>query len=156
MCNCGVRQLTPLVFVAITGPIALYNNLPIQPQYFQPWRFVISAITLGNPTVFTLTIPSITDLNYVIGQQVRVIIPETFGCRQLNGQTGYVLVVTNPDQVSVSIDSSLGVDPYVASSATTPAQLLAIGDINSGQISSTGLNIPLVSVPGAFINISPN
>ena len=134
--------------MAITGPIALYNNPPIEPQYFQPWRFVISGVTLGNPTIFTLTIPAITDLSYVVGQLVRIIIPETFGCRQLNGQTGYVLTVTQPNQISVGINSSLGVDPYVASSATTPAQVLAIGDINSGQINYNGVNTPLVTIPG--------
>jgi hypothetical protein len=110
---------------------------------------------LGNPTIFTLTIPSITNLSYVIGQQVRIIIPETFGCRQLNGQTGYVLTVSS-NQISVSINSSVGVDPYIASPATTPAQVLAIGDVNSGQINSNGVNSPLVTVPGAFINVSPN
>jgi len=30
-----------------TGPIALYNNLPIEPQYYQPSQFFISDITLG-------------------------------------------------------------------------------------------------------------
>lgn len=142
--------------MAIIGPIALYSNPPIEPQYFQPWRFVISGVTLGNPTIFTLTIPAITDLSYVVGQLVRIIIPETFGCRQLNGQTGYVLTVTQPNQISVGINSSLGVDPYVASSATTPAQVLAIGDINSGAINASGPFATGTYIPGSFIDVSPN
>lgn len=142
--------------MAITGPIALFSNPPIEPQYFQPWSFAILAITLGNPTVITLVIPSITYLGYVVGQQIRLVIPPTFGCRQLNGQTGYVLSVSLPNQISVAINSSVNVDPYIASSATTRAQCLVIGDVNSGQINSNGINTPLVAVPGAFINVSPN
>lgn len=142
--------------MAISGPIALFNNPPIEPQFFQPWRFVISAITLGVTTTITMTIPSTTSLTYVAGQLVRLIVPETFGSRQLNGQTGYVLSVIQPNQIVVGIDSSKNVDPYIASSATTPAQVLAIGDINSGQLNSNGVNTPLVTVPGAFINVSPN
>ena len=41
--------------MAITGPIALYANLPIEPQFYQPWRFVITAITLGQTTETPVT-----------------------------------------------------------------------------------------------------
>jgi len=142
--------------MAISGPIALYANLPIEPQYYKPWRFVITAIALGVTTTITATIPSITNLNYVLGQQIRLVIPPQFGCRQLNGHTAYVLSVTLPNQVTVSIDSSHGVDPYIASSATTPAQILAIGDLNFGYISNSGRVIFNPGIPGSFQNISPN
>lgn len=141
--------------MAIKGPIALYSNPPIQPQYFQPWRFNISAITLGATTTVTMVIPTITNLNYVIGQQVRLIIPPQFGCRQLNGQTGFVLSVTPPNQVTLDINSLHGVDPYIASTAPTQAQILAIGDLNTGIISSTGRINLKTDIPGSFENISP-
>jgi hypothetical protein len=140
--------------LAITGPIAPYSNVPIEPQYYSPWRFVISAISLGVTTTVTLVIPAITDLNYVIGQLVRLIIPPTFGCRQLNGKVGYVTAVTLPNQVTLALNS-IGADPYIASSATTPAQILAIGDINSGA-TNLGRQNNFTYVPGSFINISPN
>lgn len=143
--------------MAITGPVALFNNLPIEPQFFQPWRFVISNITLGVTTTVTMIIPSITTLNYVIGQQIRLIIPPTFGCRTLNQQTGYVLSVINPNQVVVDINS-VGANPFIPSvgppSATLP-QILAIGDISSGP-TNTGRSNQATYIPGAFINISPN
>jgi len=103
-----------------------------------------------------VTVPSITMLNYVNGQQVRLVIPPQFGCRQLNGQTGFIIGITPPNQVLVNINSLVGVDPFQTSTATTQPQIVAIGDNNTGQISSTGLNIPLVTIPGSFINISPN
>lgn len=138
----------------ISGPVPPFSNVPIEPQYFSPWRFVISSISLGVNTTVTLVIPAITTLNYVVGQQVRFIIPPTFGCRQLNEQQGYVISVLPPSQVVVSINS-IGFDAYIASSATTPAQMIAIGDLAMGAI-----NIATQSqgtyVPGSFINISPN
>lgn len=134
----------------ISSPFPAYQNLPIEPQFYQPSRFVISAITLGMTTTVTTTVNN----NYTIGQQVRLIIPPSFGCRQLNEQSGYVLSIPNPNQVVISINS-VGYDPYIASSAHTQAQILAIGDVNSGQTNSNGRNSNLTYIPGSFINISP-
>ncbi len=147
----------------VSYPISAYQNVPIEPQFFQPSQFVISAVTLGIQTIVTTT----TNMNYVIGQLVRLLIPSPYGCYQLNQQTGYVLAIPAANQVTLSIDSSQNVDPYIAaapvtpspyvpSTANTPAQIVAVGDVNTGYSSSTGVNIPLVTVPGAFINISPN
>lgn len=38
---------------------------------------------------------------------------------------------------------------------STPAQVLAIGDILNGYTSTTGANVASVAIPGSFINISP-
>jgi len=133
----------------ISYPIPPYQNLPIEPQNYQPSRFVISDITLGQTTIVTTT----EDNNYVIGQLVRLIIPETYGCRQLNESQGYVLSIPADDEVELSI-YSVGIDPFINSTQTTKAQILAIGDVNTGNISANGPNVPLVAVPGSFINIS--
>jgi len=90
----------------------------------------------------------------MIGQQIRLIIPPQFGCRQLNNLTGYVKNIPNPNQVVVSIDSSKNVDAFTNSSATTQPQILAIGDINYGQTSTNGPQL-LTYIPGSFINVSP-
>lgn len=136
---------------AISGPIALYNNVPIREDYYQPSRFVISEIELGPTTLVTTT----EDMNYVIGQLVRLLIPRFNGSRQLNQQTGYVVSIPAPDQVEIAIDSSQNVDPFMTSSARTLPQIVPVGDVNTGIISSTGRNIPTTNIPGAFINISP-
>lgn len=139
----------------ISFPVPLYANVAIEAQYYTPWRFVISGITLGSTTTVTMVVPAITDLTYIVGQLVRLIIPPTFGCRQLNGQTAYVISVSPPNQVVLNLNS-IGVHPYIASSATTPAQILAIGDVSSGPINNNGLQIMSTIVPGSFINVSPN
>ena len=135
----------------ISYPISIYQNVPIEAGFYQPSRFVISDVDLGQTTIVTTT----EDVNYVVGQLVRLIIPPSFGCRQLNEKQGYVLALPSSDEVEISIDSSLNVDPYIASSATTKAQILAVGNINSGIISSTGTVMSSTNIPGSFINISP-
>lgn len=144
------------IMTVISYPVPLYANVPIEPQFYTPWRFQISGITLGATTIVTMVIPAITELTYVVGQLVRLIIPPTFGCRQLNGQEAYVIAVTQPNQVTLQLNSSQNVDPYIASTQPTKAQILAIGDIRSGAINNNGTQNQTTYVIGSFINISPN
>lgn len=141
--------------MAITGPIPLYNNPTPNPQYYKPWKFNISAITQGKTTLVTLVIPSVTVLNLVIGQLVRFIIPPTYGIRQLNEVPGYIIDITLPDQVTIDIDSRF-FDPFIASSQPTPAQLIPVGDVNTGAINVTGAQSTKTFIDGSFRDISPN
>jgi len=124
--------------------------LPIEAQYYKPSRFVISAITLGVNTLITTTV----DTNYLVGQVVRLVIPPSFGTRQLNEQQALVIGIPMPNQVIINIDSTL-YDAFIASSATTQAQIMAIGDINTGHINPFGPYHTFTDIPGSFINISP-
>jgi hypothetical protein len=141
----------------VTYPTPLYRNVHINAEYFQPRRFVISGVALGTTTIITTT----CDMNYVIGQEIRLIIPASFGCFQLNTRTGFVISLPAKNQVEVNINSNVNVDPYQSSTATTIAQILAIGDVNTGYQSCTGEVIPTIcgnthiEIPGSFINISP-
>ena len=134
----------------ISYPISAYQNVPIEPQFYQPSRFVISDIALGQTTIVTTT----EDVNYVVGQLVRLIIPPSYGCRQLNEQVGYVLSLPTTTQIELSIYSSGG-DAYINSSATTKAQTLAVGNINLGATNSNGPLSTSTYIPASFINISP-
>lgn len=136
---------------AIIGPIPPYSNVPIEPNFYQPSRFVIEDVQLGQTTLVTTTV----DHNYVIGQQVRLIIPPTFGCRQLNEQQGLVIDVPAADQVTLNIYSAGG-DAFTSSSATTQAQILAIGTNNTGANNANGRSPTYTYIPASFINISPN
>lgn len=137
----------------ISYPIPLYQNLPIEPQFYQPRQFVISNLTLGLTTIITTTI----DHDYVIGQEIRLLIPPSYGSYQLNEALGYVLSIPTSNQVQTSINSLRNVDAFIASSSIIQqAQIVAIGDINSGQTNSSGRINNLTYIPGSFINISPN
>jgi len=138
------------------GPRPPFSNPPIEPQNFQPSVFVISAISLGVNTTVTTSVNN----NYVVGQQVRLLIPDKYGSRELNEQTGIVLSIPAPNQVILDINSN-GASSFIASPTFLPfqtktlPQIAAIGDVNSGIISSTGRSIPTTNIPGSFINISP-
>ena len=71
------------------GPRAPERNPPIMPDFYLPRVFYIEAIAEGITTLITTTKPH----NYVIGQTIRLIIPPTFGCRQLNEQQGTVISI---------------------------------------------------------------
>lgn len=135
----------------LSYPIPAYSNVPIEPQNFQPHQFFINLIVLG----FLTLIQTTADMDFVVGQEIRLIIPPSFGCRQLNGISGFVLSIPLSNQIITDINSSQNVDNFILSSATTRAQVLPIGDVNNGIISNTGRNIPTTDVPGSFINISP-
>jgi len=137
----------PLIF----GPIAPENNPPINPQFYQPSVFNIASITNGQTTLVQTTV----NHNYVIGQEVRLLVSQLYGERQLNSQTGIVISIPAANQVVVNIDSSF-YDAFVPnlSSGTTQPQIIAIGDANSGQV-NTGRSGNATFIPGSFINISP-
>lgn len=136
----------------VSFPTPLYQNVQIEAQFYQPSRFVISAVTLGPTTLVQTT----ENHNYVIGQEIRLIIPSNFGCFQLNEVKGFVLSIPNPNQVVVSIDSSVNVDQFISGTATTASpQILAIGDVNTGTTNTQGRINNITFVPGSFINISP-
>lgn len=137
----------------ISGPVAPENNPPINPQYYQPSKFVISAITEGPTTTITTSV----DHNYVIGQIVRILIPSTYGAQTLNEQEGYVVSIPEADQVVTTI-YSVGASPFIPSPAygRTPPQIVAVGDYNTGPINASGRSNTGTYIQGSFINISPN
>jgi len=137
-------------YSVITGHVAPYSNVAINPEYYQPSQFFILNIALGQSTTITTTV----NHNYVIGQLCRLLIPRVNGTRQLNEQTGYVISIPNPNQVILEIDSSF-YDVFVTSTQPTQPQILAIGDINLGNINASGNLNTSTTIPGSYQNISP-
>ncbi len=212
------------------GPVPLYNNPPIHPDWYQPRKFFIADITFGTTTLVTTS----EDHDYVIGQAVRLLIPKAYGASQLNYVQGFVLSIPDTDQVEIDIVSTgfneFLTDPFLVSitgatqanpcvltasnnfnfifnqyigiqdvsgmlelnnrifrilasdattitidvdasgyaayisggealllnQITTRPQILAIGDINSGVVNTSGRTNNITYIPGSFINISPN
>jgi hypothetical protein len=145
-----------VINTVITFPTPPYSNPPIEPQFFQPKQFIVSAITLGPTTIIT----TILDMDYVIGQQIRLTIPSKYGAQLLNEQIGFVLSIPTSNSVEVDINSN-GSDPFIPSpifigfESKTPPQIMAIGDVNSGQINTSGRTSNKTFIPGSFVNISP-
>jgi hypothetical protein len=135
----------------LNGPIPPYTNPPINPQYYLPSRFVISAISLGTTTTVTTTV----NHNYVIGQQCRLIIPPGYGCTALSEQSGFVITIPAANQVVLTTNSE-GITPFINISSNQQPQILAIGDINTGAVNALGNNLTSTFIPGSFIDVSPN
>lgn len=133
------------------GPQSLYQNPPIEPQFYAPSQFIISAIALGTTTLVTTTI----DHNYVVTQQCRLVIPNGYGCTQLNELSGYVIAVPALNQVLLDINSQHA-NSFIAASLRQQPQIMAIGDVNTGPINANGPQNVQTFISGSFINISPN
>jgi len=133
-----------------SGPIPPYSNVPIEPQNYNPSQFFISDITLGQTTLIT----TIVDMNFVIGQLIRIIIPLGYGCIQLNEQIGYVIALPKTNQIEVNIDSSMNIDSFISASLSQQPQIIPVGNVNSGVINQNGPNYSGIFIPGSFINIS--
>jgi len=135
----------------ITYPVPYFNNnIPIVSENYKPSRFVISNVTLGQTTIVETT----EDNNYVIGQLVRLFIPDGYGCVQLSGKTGYIISFPASNQAEITIDSSQNVNQFIAASEDNSPAITAVGDGNSGAINSSGRINLGTTIPGAFINIS--
>lgn len=135
--------------MVISFPRPPFSNPNIEPEDYDPSVFDISSITKGEVTLVQTSI----DHNYVIGQIVRFIIPKNFGIRQLNGKAGIVIAIPADDQVEVEINS-LKFDDFVSGTGT-PAQIKAIGDVNSGISTVSNAKDIQTFIPGSFINVSP-
>lgn len=125
-----------------TGNIGSYKQVLYPFLYFPGWN-VITAITTGTTT----TISTAWQHQYKVGQTVGFRIPNVWGTTQLNelpnvlipGQPiyGYVVSVTDTQNFVVSLNS-VGYTAFVPNQpfAGTPgrsfAQVLAIGDVNTG------------------------
>lgn len=134
----------------ISGPVPPYSNPPINPQYYKPSQYFIGTLTLGRTTTITTTVSH----NYVIGQLCRLLIPSINGTYQLNEKTGYVIDIPASNQIILDIDS-LRLDPFVTTTQPTQPQILAIGDINLGNINASGNLNASTLIPGSYQNISP-
>lgn len=140
------------------GPIAPESNPRIEPLWFLPSNFTITSISNGITTTVTTTAstsaPSMN--NFVVGQQVRFTIPKTFGIQELNGMTGFVIAINPPNQFTVDINS-VGFSLFNPSPSygPTPAQVAAIGDVQSGPVNASGRTNQQTFISGSFINVSP-
>jgi len=127
----------------------------LYPNLYFPGQTVISAVTTGTTT----TIDTASAHNLVVGNQVAFRVPSIWGTTQLNSLPnstipgspiyGNVISVTDYNTFVVDIDSTA----YTAfasnmtpaqSIGLTPAQVVAVGDVNTGgvQISSGSVLYP--------------
>jgi len=149
--NTNQSNYTAFNTATSTNNVGSYKQV-LYPALYAPAVSIISALTLANPMVVSLTMPG----NYVVGQEVAFRLPSSWGTTQLNSLPntlipgspiyGYVTAVsaslTTPT-ITVNINSSA----YTAFNsnqvfASYPGekfpQVVPVGDINSGGWPYTG------------------
>jgi hypothetical protein len=128
-----------------TGNVGSWKQV-LYPALYAPAVSFVSAVTLANPCVVSLTMPG----NYVVGQEVAFRIPLPWGPFQLNSLPdliipgspiyGYVTAVsaslTTPT-ITVNIDATAFTafnanQPFANFRGLTFPQVVPVGDINSG------------------------
>ena len=145
-----VRQKRGIMFPPlIFGPTPPYANVPIAPQNYNPSQFFISNVTLGQSTTVTTTV----NHNYVIAQLIRLIIPNGYGCTDLNERTGYVISIPAANQFVLNINSQ-GINPFLNLGLTQKPQCVPVGDVNQGVTNANGRTNAGTSIPGSFVNVS--
>lgn len=138
-------------------PTPAWNNPTIQPQFFAPSYFPITAIQFGSQTQITVSAVFGHDCNFVVGQQVLFEIPEAYGTFQLDGMTGIVTEIVDSLNFKVNIPTNSQLfSAFIPSPLNVRqiAQVLPAGTFRTGNINSNPQNVGL-TIPGSFINTQP-
>ncbi len=96
-----------------------------------PSSLLITAATRAFPMVITVAIGNTsTEANtYIVGQNVRMTVPTTYGMFQANGLVGTITAV-NGSNLTLNLDSS-GFDAFVVPSGVTVQQPASIAPFGS-------------------------
>lgn len=137
-------------YTALSGsPAGAFVRQVLFPANYLPSQLVVSALSLGALTTVTTT----TNHNLVVGQEIAFRVPFQWGTTQLNSLPnnlvpgspvyGYVTSVTSNTVFVCSFNSSgyttFNSNPTVAQTiGLTPAQVVPVGDVNSGGWPYTG------------------
>lgn len=152
--NTNQSNYTAFNTATSTGNVGSYKQL-LYPALYAPSVSFISAITLANPAMISLTTPG----NFVVGQEVAFRIPNIWGTTQLNslpnntipGQPIYGVVqsvsasLTTPT-ITVNINSS-GYTAFNSNQTFASyigekfPQVIPVGDFNSGGAAYSGGNL---------------
>lgn len=151
-------------FTALSGsPSGAYVRQVLYPYLYFPGVNAITALTRGTTT----TISTAANHNLVTGQTVGFFIPSQWGTVELNSPSstgqpvyGQVTTVSSATQVVVNINSNsmsaFNSNPTVAQALAgmTPAQMITIGDQNTGVVTNSYLPTTINSstIGGAFQN----
>ena|SRR5271157_2638923 len=127
----------------------LYNS-----GTYLPFVCNITAVTQAQQAVVTTAV----NHSFLVGNEVTFQIPKQYGMRQLNGLNGSILSTTT-NTITVNIDTTqfdaFSVPSVPATVVLDPAQVLAIGDTNSGY-QEIGNVVPIPqTIPGSFYNTYP-
>lgn len=141
----NTNQANYTAYDTSTSTVDGYFVKVLNPYLYAPGANIVSAITLGSTT----TIDTTSAHNFVVGQEVAFRVPSVWGTTQLNSLPnvqipgspiyGYVVAVTDYNTFVVNINSSSYTafnsnQPYSSYPGQTFAQVVAVGDVNTGGV----------------------
>jgi len=97
----------------VTSPTPLFQNFPVDSDFYSPSFFNIASLTLGKTTTIETAAPN----PYVLGQIVRVQIPSRFGTIEINLKEGVIIQINSNTEFIINLDSSQ-FTPFIASPYT--------------------------------------
>jgi hypothetical protein len=117
-----------------------------------PFVCVITGITKEDNCIVTTAV----EHRFVIGNQVRFLIPQIWGMIQLNPLVG---IVQSHTDTTITLDiNTTNFDTFITPTITPPqvidfAQVIPIGDQNTGYQKERFF--PYLKIPGTFKNVYP-
>lgn len=141
----NTNQSNYTAYDTATATVDGYFVKVLNPYLYAPGVNIVSAITVGSTT----TVDTTSAHNFVVGQEVAFRVPTVWGTTQLNSLPnvqipgspiyGYVVAVTDYNTFVVSINSSSYTafnsnQPYSGYPGQTFAQVVAVGDVNTGGV----------------------
>lgn len=124
--------------LSAAGTTGSYRVIPYDPLFYPSHRY-ITAITAANPAVITLSVKH----NYVVGQQVRVMVPAAYGMVEINNIVGNITAIdTSANTITTDIDASTFTAfafPLTAAVPFTPAMVVPVGETANANISNPNL-----------------
>jgi hypothetical protein len=125
--------------------------LPATPT--TPLALLITAITNAYPMIVTAQIPNLFILpsnpnTYVVGQTIRLSIPQPYGMQQANGLTGTILAISGL-VFSLNINSTM-FDPF-ATPSVFQEQPATFAPAGSSNLTYSNTNAALVPFQSASI-----
>lgn len=123
-------------------------NQYLPPVITIPSSLQILSISQSNPMVITVDVDnSSTEANtYIVGMNVRLNVPYSFGMFQANNLTGTIIAIDGP-AFTLNLDSSL-FDPFVIPDVTAeqPATIAPNGSRNYQYTNGSQLSVPFRSL----------
>lgn len=133
------------------GPIAPQRNPAIREDYYSPQKHQIVSIVSNSFDNTQITTSNVNE--FVLGQQVRFVIPSLCGMQELNGKSCYITQIVNPQTFIIDFDARYQDAFNPTGNPNQYPFVLPIGDINSGPINSDGRINNLTYINGSFINV---
>lgn len=102
---------------AAAGTTGSYRIIPFPEQYFFPRRNTITNISQATQAIVTLSVTN----KYVVGEFIRMVVPNGFGMTQMNGQLAQIVAVGTADASGFTNTITININSTAFTAFSWPA-----------------------------------